>query len=337
MSRNLVTVVVPTYNRPGFLREALTSVRAQDFEQFDVLIADDASSYNVASLVESFQDPRLSLRRHKRNLGYIQNSHWALCAAKTRYVAILEDDCLWHPDHLSRAITALERWPAAPFYCCSTETFGAGKSGIHKPHWSQAETVELCDWRETGFGVWLVWGVPMLVPSVVVRREALNGLFWGGRTWPFCQDYLWWGQLALKDAFIYDPDVGAGYRWHESNVTHTNLDATHRARSLAQWRFTQRLLAARAYALGGLRDLAAETRDFPPGPLSVLLVALTAPESPVGLARQAHAIAKSRSELAEHPDCATLYRLAARLGGWALNYADVAGRLRGRWWPIPGL
>jgi glycosyltransferase involved in cell wall biosynthesis len=338
MTQSLVTVVIPTYNRPIFLREALASVLAQDFEAFDLLVVDDASSYDVASLIESFHDARISLHRHRRNLGYVQNSRWALCAPTTRYVAMLEDDDLWLPDHLGRAVAALERYSTAPFYCSVAEFFGAGKSGLHKPQWSEAKTIELCDWRDTGFGVWLVWGVPMAADTVVVRRRALDGLFWGGKTWPFCQDYLWWGQLALKGAFVYDPQIDTRYRWHESNSLHTSLNSKCSARSLAQWRFTQRLLATRAYALGGLRDLAAETEQFPPGPLSVLLVALAAPESPKGLSQQAQAIFEERRrELTLHPDSATLCRLAARLGSWALPYADVAGRLSARWWPIAAL
>jgi glycosyltransferase involved in cell wall biosynthesis len=335
MMNDLVTVVIPTYNRPDFLSQALGSVLAQDYAPFQALVVDDASSYDVAALVQSFHDTRLSLHRQRRNLGYIANSRWALTAPSTRYVAILEDDCLWLPHHLSRAVAALERQQTASFYCCATEDFGAGKSGIQKPYWSRPETPELCDWRETGFGVWLLRGVPMSVSSVVVRRRALDGLFWGGRTWPSYQDYLWWGQLAIKAPFVYDPHLGVRYRWHDANVTHT-FDKRN-IRTMAQWRFTMRFLATQAYALGGLRDLAGETRDFPAAVLANLLVALAAPESPRGLSQQAHAIFRTRPDLALAPDCTTLYRLAARFGDWALTYADVIGRVGARWWPIPAL
>src|SRR6266487_1384119 len=101
MSGSIVTVVLPTYNRPAFLREALASVLAQEFAHFEVLVVDDASSYDVGALVRSFGDRRISLHRHRRNLGLVQNWHWCLCAPSTRYVAILEDDCLWLPHHLS--------------------------------------------------------------------------------------------------------------------------------------------------------------------------------------------------------------------------------------------
>jgi hypothetical protein len=69
----------------------------------------------------------------------------------------------------------------------------------------------------------------------------------------------------------------------------------------------------------------------------MLLVALAAPETPKALSQQAREICKARPDLIRDPDCSTVYRLAARLGDWALGYADVAARLRARWWPIPAL
>src|SRR4051794_29226747 len=100
MANPLVTVVIPTYNRPDFLREALDSALAQDFKEFEVLVVDDASAYDVQGLVDSFRDSRVLLQRHRRNIGVVQNWHWCLCTPRTRYVAILEDDCLWLPHHL---------------------------------------------------------------------------------------------------------------------------------------------------------------------------------------------------------------------------------------------
>jgi glycosyltransferase involved in cell wall biosynthesis len=335
MTESLVTVLIPSHNRPAFLAEALASVLVQDYEHFVVLVADDASNYDVASLVASFNDARITLHRQQRNLGAVQNWRWALGAPTTRYLALLEDDCLWLPHHLGEAIKALEEHPEAPFYCCATEVFGGGSSGVLKPHWSTATTLELSDWRGTGFGVWLQGSPPMCCSSIVLRRAALADLFWGGRTWPWCHDYLWWGQLALKGPFIYEPAIGARYRWHDSNITHANL--LQHWKKMPEWRFTVRTLAARAYALGGLRDLAAETQGFRPGVLSAVVVSLAAMDSPRALARQARAIFEARRALARDPECSIHYRVAARVGGSYLTYADLVSRLVARWWPHPAL
>ncbi len=335
MGRASVTVAIPAFNQPEFLREAISSVLAQEFQDFSLLVADDASTYDVRSLVASFHDPQIVLEQHTQRLGGVLNMRWALCRPHSDYVASLHHDDLWLPHHLGSAIAALEKQPDASFYCCLTESRGGGGVRTYGPCWSRGTSMEVFDWRETGYAVWFLHSTPMAASSIVVRRRMLEGLYWGGRTWPWCNDYLWWGQLALKGPFIYEPAVGAQYRLHPDNSTHRYL--RRRARSMAQLRFTMAALARMAHAAGGLRQLAVETEMFPAGPLSNLVVALSTPESPRGLAEQAHAIFGARQDLVEDPDCSRLFRLAARLGRWFLPYADLTSRAVAGWWPIGAL
>ena len=329
MKGPLVTVAIPSYNRPAFLREALQSVLAQDFPDFSVLVADDASPYDVAALVQSFGDARLHLMRQPSNVAMLQNWRAALCTPATRYVATLDDDDLWLPHHLGAAVTALEAHPEAVFYTCAAERFGT-RAGTMQPPWCSTRGLEVSDWHDTGYAVWLP-GCTVQSSSVVLRREALDGLFWGGQAGPWCHDWLWWGQLALRGPFLCNARIGVKYRWHESNYTSRMM--TNRGR--AEWLFTVRELARRAWAVGALRDLAGEVQDFSPCALSTVVIALTAPDSPPELAQQARQIFESRRDLARQPGCATNYRIAATVGGWWLRYADVSVRLLGRWWPAP--
>ena len=66
-----VTVAIPSYNRPAFLREALASVLKQDFQDFEVLVLDDASPCDIAAIVGEFGDPRIRLCRQRANVGVI--------------------------------------------------------------------------------------------------------------------------------------------------------------------------------------------------------------------------------------------------------------------------
>jgi hypothetical protein len=166
---------------------------------------------------------------------------------------------------------------------------------------------------------------------VVLRRETLDNLFWGGKSWPWCHDWLWWGQLALRGPFLFNGHIGVKYRWHATNYTQRRINS----QAKAHWLFTVRELASRCWAVGGLRDLARETRDFPASALSTVVIALSAPESPAGLVRQARAIFETRREITADAGCAAQYRIAARVGGWWLRCADVSTRLLARWWPVP--
>ncbi len=326
---SLVTVAIATYNRPAYLREALESVLAQSMQDFDVLVVDDKSPYDIEAQIASYKDSRIRLLQQAVNVGVRRNWRAALCTPATRYVAFLEDDNLWLPHHLRDAVEALEQHPDATFYSCPVEWFG-DNTGIFKPSWSTDDALKLCCWREMGYAIWLR-GCPVQASSVVFRREALEGLFWGGKSWPWCPEYLWCGQLALRGPFLFDGRLGARYRWHEGNDTY----GYRNSRGKAHWLYVIRELAKRAYAAGALRDLEAETRDFSPSALSVMVIALSALDSPPGIARQARRIFEKRRDLATQPGCAINYRLATKLGAWWLRWADLQTRLLARWWPVP--
>lgn len=99
-----VTTVMPTYRRPESLVEAVRSALAQDVTDHTVIVVDDGGG-----LPELPSDPRLvavSLRRNTACLGMVRNVGIRL--ARSPYVAFLDDDNTWRPDHLSVGLAALE-------------------------------------------------------------------------------------------------------------------------------------------------------------------------------------------------------------------------------------
>lgn len=103
-----VAVVVPTYRRPALLQRAVLSVLAQSFEDVVVVVVDDGGG-QVDGLPD---DPRVHLRALRRNtavLGVVNNV--GIRVSRSRYVAVLNDDNVWRPDHLARAVAALQAGP----------------------------------------------------------------------------------------------------------------------------------------------------------------------------------------------------------------------------------
>ncbi|OKK23046.1 family 2 glycosyl transferase [Streptomyces sp. CB00455] len=105
----LVATVIATHRRPEALRAAVRSALGQTVTDQVVLVVDDG-----AGLPELPPDPRLfavSLARSTGTAGVVRNVGIRL--TRSRYVAFLDDDNLWEPDHLERALAVLER-PAGP-------------------------------------------------------------------------------------------------------------------------------------------------------------------------------------------------------------------------------
>ncbi len=107
----LVTVCIPTYNRPAYLREAIDSVLRQTYVDFDLRIYDNGLHQDAAGMLADFGDERIRYVRNRRNIGAAANWIRALTEADGRYCATLSDDDRWEPTLLERLVSPLERDP----------------------------------------------------------------------------------------------------------------------------------------------------------------------------------------------------------------------------------
>ena len=104
-----VTVIIATYNRSGPLRYAVSSVLAQTFDDFELLVVGDACTDDSAAVVREFSDPRVTWHNLPVNSGnqFAPNNH-GLAHARGHYIAYLGHDDLWHRDHLAKLVSAIE-------------------------------------------------------------------------------------------------------------------------------------------------------------------------------------------------------------------------------------
>lgn len=103
----MVSVIVPTYNRPERLQVALSSVQAQTYQDFEIIVVNDGT-LDVSEVVAPLnKDGRITTIRHDRNRGLAAARNTGLRAAKGTYIAYLDDDDTYLPDHLETLVTAL--------------------------------------------------------------------------------------------------------------------------------------------------------------------------------------------------------------------------------------
>ncbi len=114
MNNPTVSVVIPTYNYARYLPEAIESVLEQDFDDFELIIADDASSDHTVSVCEAYakMDSRIRFVRHEKNLGMVENWNWCLQEARGQYVKyMLADDKFKQPYALRRMVETFDENP----------------------------------------------------------------------------------------------------------------------------------------------------------------------------------------------------------------------------------
>ena len=99
----LVSIITATYNRSNVLRYAILSVLNSTYENWEMIIVNDASTDDTSEVVKSFNDPRIKLVELKENYGVQSGpNNEGLKYARGDYVAYLSHDDLWFPDHLEK-------------------------------------------------------------------------------------------------------------------------------------------------------------------------------------------------------------------------------------------
>lgn len=103
----LVTVAIPTYRRPDWLRAAIESALAQTYRNIEILVSDSDGSDEIAGLVASYCDPRLRYRRNDRLTNALQNALAMYRDARGELIATLHDDDEWEPGFLAAMVKPL--------------------------------------------------------------------------------------------------------------------------------------------------------------------------------------------------------------------------------------
>jgi glycosyltransferase involved in cell wall biosynthesis len=105
----IVSVIIPVYNREFELRRAVKSVLNQTIQDFEILVVDDFSELDLEGVVKSVNDTRVKFLRlpKKGNANVCRNL--GIKEAEGNYIALLDSDDEWQPNHLEKKIEAIER------------------------------------------------------------------------------------------------------------------------------------------------------------------------------------------------------------------------------------
>jgi glycosyltransferase involved in cell wall biosynthesis len=106
-----VSVIIPTCNRAQFLRSAIESVRKQTFQDFEIIVVDDASNDETPETVRSFADGRVRYLRRESKRGQGATRNDGIREARGEYIALLDDDDEWLPTKLQKQVALLSALP----------------------------------------------------------------------------------------------------------------------------------------------------------------------------------------------------------------------------------
>ncbi|NBB79002.1 MAG: glycosyltransferase [Verrucomicrobia bacterium] len=106
----MISICIPAYNAAQFLSKTLGTIQAQTFSEWELIVVEDGSDDGTRLLVEKFaQMVSQSVRyfRHAENQGLTATRNTGIAAAEREWIAILDADDLWEPEHLARCVETL--------------------------------------------------------------------------------------------------------------------------------------------------------------------------------------------------------------------------------------
>lgn len=113
----LITVVIPTHNRPAFLRQAVRSVLSQTLLPSEIVVSEDGECVGTHEVISEARQHGIKVQHllHKKKVGQLANRQFGIRAATGTYVAMLDDDDIWEPEFLSKTSQILDSNPDCGF------------------------------------------------------------------------------------------------------------------------------------------------------------------------------------------------------------------------------
>jgi glycosyltransferase involved in cell wall biosynthesis len=207
----LASVVIPTRDRAALLAHTARAALAQRGVALEVVVVDDGSTDDTASVLGALGDARLTVIRHPRPAGVSAARNAGVAAARGRWVAFLDDDDLWAPGKLAAQLDAAERLGRA--WACSGSVSVAGprlRIVAGGPPAAGEEIAAALRRRNI---------VPAGASNVVARADALRAVGGFDPALRHMADWDLWRRLARlgPPAVVPEPDVA--YRLHDDNAS----------------------------------------------------------------------------------------------------------------------
>jgi glycosyltransferase involved in cell wall biosynthesis len=210
-NRPKVTVLVPVYNREHYVRDAIDSILAQTFTDFELLVIDDGSTDRSSEVVRSYQDPRIRFVGNEMNEGIPKTRNKGVQLARGEYLALLDSDDRAFPERLATQVAFLDSHPdfaAVGAWIEWMDEVGRPLGRVKRRAVSPDEIAALRLFRSC------------LENSASMARTAVVREYGYREDYAVSEDFDLWSRIAAKHKLATLPRVLVYRRLHSGQVTH---------------------------------------------------------------------------------------------------------------------
>ena len=214
MSSPLVSVVIPSYNQAEFLPATIQSVLNQTYQNFEIIVVNDASPDNTDEVMKGFNDPRIQYIVHEKNQRLPATRNTGMRASAGEIIALLDADDLFHPEKLEAHVNFLKEHPEVGVSYNARFDLNHSANTVREL-WRPPLKVTLVD---------LMLGFPFSPSDTVIRREwAFDvGLF--NPQMGSAEDTDFPCRLALAGCRFAGIDRALNYRRYHTGRGRKNLE-----------------------------------------------------------------------------------------------------------------
>lgn len=216
---HLISVVIPTLNRPQMLTRAIKSVINQTYSNLEIFIVNDGGT-DLTDLIASLKDSRLVYFQNQLSKGPSAARNLALKQSRGKYISYLDDDDFFYPNHLEILCTALQEGAYQAAFTDGNYDFHHNENG------------SVVTDKKSRFSFSLEFPSLLVdnhVPPICVMhaRDCLDQVGYFDETLSRHEDWDLWIRIAAKYSFLHIP---------EATVEYSRYDEGERTQSLSDWK-----------------------------------------------------------------------------------------------------
>lgn len=211
----IVSVIVPTYNRTDMLAETLKSILNQTYQDFEIIVVNDAG-VDVSHVIENYnQSGKIVYIQHEKNKGLAAARNSGIKAARGKYIAYLDDDDIFYPDHLETLINFFETNDYKVAYTDAYRAYQDMRDGRYVTIKREIANTSDFDYNRILFENF----IPVLCFSHEKSCIDHVGLF--DETLGAHEDWDLWMRMSRKFKFAHIKKITCEFSWRPDNSTMT--------------------------------------------------------------------------------------------------------------------
>ena len=221
----LISLIMPVWNGEIYLREAMESILAQTFRDFEFLIVDDGSTDSTQDILAEYaiKDPRIRIIRLEHG-GIVRALNLGVAEAGTDWIARMDSDDISHPTRLEKQWKAIQANSNAVLCHCHTRIIGDPSLVTPAGHFIRTKAL---------LALRLCFQCPIVHPTVIFHKPTFLECGGYAETERHAEDYGLWGRLLLKGEVVGVAEPLLDFRVHRASVS--------KQMSVEQQRITERV------------------------------------------------------------------------------------------------